>query len=240
MKKTLITFGSFTTLSSIIQAGTILSSVDHTGFSTTDPAYFSDGFSDYLGVVDTGGTTINGGSGFSSSLTVAEGDLVGEDLDGEGGSITYSTTFTIALPGDACAGTGLTDIAFSMGIVGGTGAWDDADNVTVSFTVGGTLIDTRVWTNNDTADAFNGDLWEDTTNDGKGDTLQPTVNFADPGGATIASASVTVSVTANAGNEEFAFSAPSLTANYLAEPIPEPSTALLGGLALLGLIRRRR
>ena len=211
--------------------------------SDTTPDDFTeevDSASDYLGVVDVGGSgtsiTVN-----SQAVTLEEAlgtievnDVVGRDIDGlaiTNGGTTPLWTYNIVLPGTADPGTGLTNIAFSADLLFSDDtfdgvAGDTANDITFSlFTNGGTsAVDTVRF------EAFP---------NGEG-----SVSLTDVGGSTITTAQVQVAIqntsAFNTGNENFAVTNAALSADFQVTAVPEPSAALfLALLSGLTLCRRR-
>lgn len=202
-------------------------SIDVSGFGST-PA------SDYLGIVtstspieiDAGATPLS--SGFSPAI----GDVIGRDLVSTGIDYTDSTiSWTIPLPsvpGDYVAGTFDVSASFTASLdFGGnpfSGTQPNALDFEVSFDAA-------------SQDTFQGQSGVHTA---------ASLSGSQTDGAPVSNVIVTVTFPSgnsfNAGSEEFRIFADSLvvSGSYDVDAVPEPSSALLGGLALLGLLRRRR
>lgn len=185
-------------------------------------------------------------------ITPPVGAFAGEDIDvGSGDVVTVS--WTINLPGDAAPGTGLTNINFagqfgaaSAGVGPTFSAFFDAgEEFDFDFVAGAATssVDFRP-----VGGPTNNDLAIDTNADNIGDgTLAiesgVVVNFADAGGATVTTTSVTFTGSFPpffSGQAEEFWASGTLTADY-DQLIPEPSSGLLAlfGAGLLFFRRRR-
>jgi hypothetical protein len=201
---------------------------------------FSDGEGDYFGIVEGGQIA---GTGFSSTIDPPEGAVTGEDHDGEGLNRLQTATWTLGLPPNAVPGTGLTNIDFSGFFAANGGVFDSTDEFSFELSLNSSAVETiLIAYDRANDDNFNENLAFDTTGDGIGDgaTISETgtaINLSDAGGSAITSATVVLSADVANGDEEH-WSNGVLMAEF--DPIPEPSSALLGGLGLLALFRRRR
>lgn len=221
-----------------------LSSAAITSISSSSPTLsstFTDGGSDYFGIVNSGLILTQN---FNSSINPPEGSVAGEDLDGEGGSNTQTVTWTLNLPGDAVPGTGLTTIDFSGLLASGAG-FDDADGShPFVFSVDGSEVGRITFSRVNDGDPFNSALAVDTNLDGFGDGAVATatgtaVTFSDPGGAAVTSVDVVFTISSGSGGEEF-WTNGTLSAQYDMVAVPEPSTLLLSVIGAFAVIRRSR
>lgn len=226
-----------------------------TAISTSTPAVgetgdFSDGGTDYFGVV-TGGQIA--GTTFSSGQTSPpEGSLAGRDLDdGNTKLSTRTATWSLPLPGGAAAP--FTSIVFKGSIAArdvatnGIGAWDNPgtaadDFVTFELFLDGVSAGKADFRPDVAIGNFNGSLALDTNNDGVGDgtLVTPTSGFLFNINAGVATANTSVTVVltthSDSGNEEF-WTSGSLEA--VVDVVPEPSSTMMLGLAG-GLLAFRR
>lgn len=208
---------------------------------------FSDGGSDYFGVVSGGQIA---GTTFSPSQTSpGEGALAGRDHDdGNTKPSLRTATWTLPVPG-AISGP-ITAIVFRGSIAArdvatsGTGAWDNPDDfVTFELFLDGVSSGKADFRPDVPNGSFNGSLAQDTNDDGVGDgtTVTPGSGLAftiDPGAATAnTTVTVVVSASSDSGNEEFWVTG---TLEGTADVVPEPSSTLMLGIAGGLLITRRK
>lgn len=236
MKKTLLTLSALALVAGSSQGATLLNETfdDATGF-TTSSGFFSDGAGDYLGL--TGGTDDFGTgatpSGLKGYTSFTGSYLTGQDLDGEGAGLPIVITWTgISITGE----TGLSFSGDFAEFFDTPGDIDNSDFLTVEYQIDGggfqNLIDFR----ND-GSGFNTNFQQDTDFNGTGDGTTLTgaaQNFTASISGTGSALDLRMSVSVDSGDEDFAVD------NFAVSSIPEPSSALLGGLGVLALLRRRR
>lgn len=202
-------------------------SIDTSGYGSTAS-------SDYLGIVtstaplqiDAGATTV------SSGLSPTVGDVIGRDLVSTGIDYTGSTiSWTVGLPpvpADYVASTFDVTAAFNSDLAFGGNAFSGTQPNALDFTL--------------SFDASS----QDTFQGQSGTHTAASLAGSQVDGAPVSSVTVTVTFpngnAFNAGTEEFRIFTDSLvvSGSYDVNPVPEPSSALLGSFALLGLLRRRR
>ena len=191
---------------------------------------------DFLGVVTTGGTGTSIGINTSPSETTVSlyealgtlevNDVIGQDIDElSGGNGANLWNYEILLPGNAVAGTGLTNISFNAAMLLSSAAFNNSDLDSVNdlkfelFLNGSTTV--TDWVRFEAVPQGDGP-----------------VMLADAGGTTVTSARVTVSIentTAfNTGTETFAVTNAVLSADFATTAVPEPSHLL--ALGLMGLV----
>lgn len=198
-------------------------------------AEFSDGGTDYFGRVSPTGITIAGGVVFSNLQ--GTGFFAGQDLDGDG----EAGTQTINITGINILNFGNLSFSgfFAEDDDGTNQDWDNTDSLIVEAQIdsGGYF---PVFQIENDGSQFNAAPLVDTDFDGVGDGDEITnafTQFTTPISGTGNSLDLKITIALGSGDEDIAFDNISIDGDAA---IPEPSTALLGGLALLGLFRRRR
>ncbi len=178
---------------------------------TTNTAFFSDGGFDYFGISDGAGTGDFGGDETPRGLKDYTGNngafLTGMDLDGEGASLPITVTWS-----DLDI-SGLTGLQFS-GDFGeffdDPGDIDTSDFITLTARIDGGAEQTVlsfVGADLVNGDAFNGFFFQDTNLDGIADGAQlgnALQNFAAAIEGTGSTLDLTLTVSVNAGDEDFA------------------------------------
>ena len=196
---------------------------------------FSDGGRDYFGRVSATGITIGGGVVFSNPQ--GTGFFAGQDLDGEGEAATQTINFTgiLILNFENLSFSGF----FAEDDDSTNQDWDNSDSLIVEAQIdGGGYVPVFQIENDDSQ--FNAAPLVDTDFDGVGDGDEITdtfTQFTTPISGTGNSLDLRITIALDSGDEDIAFDNISIDGDAA---VPEPSTALLGGLALLGLFRRGR
>ena len=196
---------------------------------------FSDGGTDYFGRVSATGITIGGGVVFSNPQ--GTGFFAAQDLDGDGQSGTQTINFTgiNILNFENLSFSGF----FAEDDDGTNQDWDNTDSLIVEAQIDGSGYVPVFQIEND-GTQFNAAPLVDTDFDGVGDGDEITnafTQFTTPISGTGNSLDLRITIALGSGDEDIAFDNISIDGDAA---VPEPSTALLGGLALLGLFRRRR
>ncbi len=240
-----------TTLSSQAVITTVSTS---TPVATGGPSFFSDGSSDYFGIVSNTGTMIAGAT-FTSNLTSPpDGSLAGRDLDdGSTRPATRTAEWQLSIAGIPNAASPFTNISFSGRIAArdDNNAWDNADPIdfiTFELLQDGAILTSETKDYRSTAGLtfFNGNLALDTNGDGIGDGVHVPNASANPSLAQNASLTGTtanstivlrITVHSDSGNEEFWVDG-TLSADV--DIVPEPSSSLMLSLAGGFLLMRRK
>ena len=229
----------------------IITQVSNSTPTATGPGggFFSDGGSDYFGIVDNTGNFIQGVGFTATDTTPPAGALAGRDLDdGNTRPGTRTAEWELNIASIAGAVSSFTNILFSGTIAAGPAGWDNftgssVDFVTLELLQDGVVLASETKDFRSTAPLNNGpgDLALDTNGDGVGDAATVSIsgqNFSLTG--TTASSTVVVRMTAHsdASGAEFWVSG-NLTADVDIIPEPSSSLMLIFGSGLL-MIRRRR
>ena len=202
------------------------------GFTTSTP-FFSDGGGDFFGI---SGSAADFGGGATPGVPAFTGFndnfLTGEDLDGEGATLPITVTWSsINIAGQ----TGLTFSGDFAEFFNAPGDIDPTDLLFVEAQIdGGGFAPILQFTPGSFSSTVNGVFELGTAT--LGDAAQ---NFSAsiPGTGSTLDLRLTVSV--NAGDEDFAVDNFLVTADSAA--VPEPSSiALLGLVGLAGVVRRRK
>ena len=170
---------------------------------------FSDGVRDYFGVVEPGGTTIQGTS-FSPSLAPPVGSVTGRDQD-DGGSRSgeESASWTINLPTNAAAGTGFTGITFSSTSIFAADEWDTVagggggslDFARFELLLNSVVVETRLYRPQATTISGGNLLLNGDINGVNLSTGAPVMlSFSNPGGTAINTAELRLTVHASLSN----------------------------------------
>ncbi len=202
---------------------------DASGFTVTTGSFFSDGSSDYLGINDgAGGGDYGGGpapSGSKAYTGFTGSYLEGQDLNGEGGPIPVTVTWTgIDISGQV-------DLAFSGDFAeffDFPGDIDSAEFIKVEYQIDGggfqRLLTFEGADFTSSSGTFNGNFRQDTDFDGEGDGIQLTgaaqtfeVGIAGTG----STLDLRLLVNVEAGDEDFAVDNFTILANSDA-PLPPP------------------
>lgn len=237
----------FSTSSSFAAYGIVASSATPEDGNTAGSTFFSDTGSDYFGVVESGGASIEGLAFTPGSTNPSDGSLTGRDLDD--GNIrlpTQTAEWTLDISDYAAIGP-FTNISFAFDIAARTLQWDNfggnLDFIQFELLVDSTLQDSIIFRPDVAIGLTQGTLAVDSNADGVGDgtALAPlTANSFSLSTATTGNTDVVVRVTvrSDSGNEEF-WTDGNLTADL--DIVPEPSSTaflvLAGGLLLS---RRKR
>ena len=207
---------------------------DSTVTYTVSTTEFSDGSEDYFGRVAPDGIDITGAVAYTNPQ--GAGYFGAQDIDGEVASSQQTLTFT------GIDVTNYENLIFSAFFAedddGSNQDWDDSDFVLVEAQLDGAGYVSIFQIAND-GTQFNTAPLVDTDLDGIGDGSEITDNFTNYSGAISGTGStldLRITVDLNSGDEDIAIDNVSIDGDL----IPEPSTSLFGGLALLVLLRRRR
>ena len=233
MKLLLPSFAALSLFSPATNAAVLLNETfDNSAAFTTSTAFFADTFGDFFGIsgsaADFGGAATPGGvkayTGFDDNI------LTGQDLDGEGATLPITIAWTgIDISGE----TGLSFSGDFAEFFDAPGDIDAGDQLFVEAQIdgGGFLTILEFVPGSFTS------------------TSGPTNGFFELGAATLGNAAQTftapiagtgslldlrLTVSVDSGDEDFGVD------NFIVQSVPEPTTALLGGLGLLALLRRRR
>ena len=203
---------------------------------TTTATEGSDGFQDVFARISPGGFATN------ASLTGAEGVgfFAAQDINdgGAAGVSPASLNFT------GIDITNFENLSFSGLFAEDDDSsnqdWDASDYLQVYATIdSGTPFLIFAIENDGTS--FNAAPQIDTDLDGDGDGAEITTAFTEYGAGIAGTGStldIEIRIALDSGDEDIAFD--NITISGDAIMVPEPSTALLGSLALLGLVRRKR
>lgn len=234
----------------LLAAGTLPSYAVITSVSTSVPTgtdEFSNGSSDYFGLVDNGGTMI-AGTTFSPNVTAPPADSVaGRDHDGQGGSDNRTASWTLNITNHSGAIAPFSNISFrgTLAARDTSAPWDrnpsgDDDFILFELYQDGVLLasESKDYRANSALN-FSGNLALDTNADLRGDGADVT-----PAGqalamtGTTANSTIEVRITAqsNSSTEEW-WASGELSADI--DIVPEPSSSLMLALAG-GLLAFRR
>lgn len=207
---------------------------DSTVGYVTSTTEFSDGSEDYFGRVAPDGISISGAVSYSNLQ--GDGFFGAQDIDGERPTSqqTLSLLGIDVLNYENLAFSGL----FAEDDDGTNQDWDSSDFFLVEAQIDGGGYAPIFQIRNDGA-TFNTVPQIDTDLDGIGDGAEITDTFTSysaPIAGTGAILDIRITMDLNSGDEDIAFDNLSVDGDL----IPEPSTALLGILALFNLVRRRR
>ncbi len=167
---------------------------DDSGFTKSEN-FFTDGPDDYFGIFDPLGISDDfDGSPVTTGIPTYTGNtntyLIGEDLDGNGGSATRTLTWSnIDI-------SGYSNLTLSVDIAADTGAFDAADNITFEVNIDGSGYNSIIVFNGTgtNSDATNGSITLSTIFQNVNANITGTGNLLD----------LRLSITANADGEEFA------------------------------------
>lgn len=170
---------------------------------------YSDGVSDYFGVVDAGGVTINGTSFTPLETSPPSGSVAGRDIDDhQTKPVTQTAVWDLALGG----GMDVDSVNFSGTLAAAEAGWPNdvglINSIQLALNVNGVdvrTIDLRP----DAAPIGLGPLREDTNADGVGDGILitasgVTINWTHPGGSS-ATPNVTLTATFTASSSQAEF-----------------------------------
>lgn len=210
--------------------------------------YFSDGVSDYFGIVDASATTIGGLAFTPSTTSPSTGDLAGRDIDdGIPANATRTAEWSLNIASIPTAISPFTNISFSGNLAASQNTWDNTtagniDLITFELFLDGAVVatDMAAFRSQNALGINDGTLALDTNGDGVGDGTGVSVSgtaLALSGVTANSTIVVRATATVNSGTEEFWMNG-ILSADF--DTVPEPSSSFMLALAGGLLVMRRK